>query len=137
MIAKGIRSGICRFLCLACPKWFCVNHKQKEPLAWIPWIDGTSLRKLSNQRKKQSHLSFYRQAKQEIISLPNNTELSKKHCSVFSGILNLDGIYVKIAGYKKSIPFIYGMDFLLHDPIVSLLSQGRRHFCLPHNLHSS
>ena len=101
-----------------------MNHKQKEPLAWIPWIDGTSLRKLSNQRKKQSHLSFYRQAKQEIISLPNNTELSKKHCSVFSGILNLDGIYVKIAGYKKSIPFIYGMDFLLHDPIVSLLAKA-------------
>ena len=54
-------------------------------------------------------------------SLPSNTDLSKTLCdpSKWCGILNLDGKYVKILERKypnkKSIPYLWGTDFLSHD----------------------
>jgi len=39
----------------------------------------------------------------------------KEYCNRWSGILNVDGKYVKIRGQKKKIPFIYSIDFLTHD----------------------
>lgn len=49
--------------------------------------------------------------------MPDNTQLTKDLCdpSRFSGRLVIDGKYVKILGYEKKIPFIYGIDYLTHD----------------------
>jgi len=69
-----------------------------------------------------SHAGVFKRIKQEISSLPKNNDLTKKCCSKYSGILNIDGKYVKVKGYKKKIPFIYGIDFLSHDPIVCQLA---------------
>lgn len=54
--------------------------------------------------------------------LPENTYLSAHYCNRYSGILNLDGKYVKVRGYNKKIPFIYGIDFLTHDLPVGVLA---------------
>jgi transposase-like protein len=54
-------------------------------------------------------------------SLPSNTGISKDICDPlkWSGILNLDGKYLKVLELnslpKKSIPWIFGIDFLTHD----------------------
>lgn len=56
--------------------------------------------------------------------LPDNTWLTAKYCNRFSGILVLDGKYVKVRGYRKKIPFIYGIDYLTHDIPVGILSSG-------------
>lgn len=56
--------------------------------------------------------------------LPDNTWLTAKHCSRYSGILVIDGKFVKVKGYKQKIPFIYGIDYLTHDPLVGLLARG-------------
>ena len=54
--------------------------------------------------------------------LPDNTYLSAGSCNRWSGILNLDGKYVKVKGYDKKIPFIYGIDFPTHDLPVGVLA---------------
>jgi len=53
--------------------------------------------------------------------LPENTYLSAHYCNRWSGILNLDGKHIKIRGYQKKIPFVYGIDFLTHDLPVGVL----------------
>lgn len=76
-----------------------------------------------------SHPQIYERACREMKSLPSNTDISKKSCDPlkWSGILNLDGKYVKIlerkSPNKKSIPFLWGVDFLSHDfPLGMLVS---------------
>ena len=59
--------------------------------------------------------------KQEMNSLPDNTWLTNEYCNRFCGILIVDGKYVKVKGYKKKIPFIYGIDYLTHDIPVGIL----------------
>ena len=54
-------------------------------------------------------------------SLPDNTWLTSQYCNRFSGILVVDGKHVKVKGYKKKIPFIYGIDYLTHDIPVGIL----------------
>ena len=63
----------------------------------------------------------YRQVINEMNSLPENTRLTYDYCNRFSGILCVDGKYVKVKGYKKKIPFIYGIDYLTHDIPVGML----------------
>lgn len=69
-------------------------------------------------------------------NLPNNTWLTVKYCNRFSGILVIDGKYIKVKGYNKKIPFIYGIDYLKHDFPVDILSPSeseeafRRYFRL-------
>jgi transposase-like protein len=57
----------------------------------------------------------------ELDQLPDNTQLTIDYCDRFSGILIVDGKYVKARGYLKKIPWIYGMDYLTHDIVVSML----------------
>lgn len=53
--------------------------------------------------------------------LPENTELTRQYCEYSSGILIIDGKYVKVRGYKQKIPFIYGIDYETHDILFGLL----------------
>ena len=55
-------------------------------------------------------------------NLPDNTWLTKEFCNRFSGILILDGKYVKVRGFKQKIPFLFGIDYWPHDPLVGLLA---------------
>ena len=84
-------------------------------------IDGVPYRKLANLYGI-SQAKAYRQVKAEMNRLPENTYLSAKYCSRWSGILNLDGKYVKVKDYDKKIPFIYGIDFPTHDLPVGVLA---------------
>ena len=54
--------------------------------------------------------------------LPENTWLSANYCNRWSGRLVVDGKYVKVKGYDKKIPFIYGIDYLSHDIPVGVLA---------------
>lgn len=84
-------------------------------------VDGTPLRKLADQNKI-SPAKAYRQVELEMNQLPENTYISANFCNRWSGILNLDGKYVKVKGYPKKIPFIYTIDFPTHDIPVGLLA---------------
>ena len=41
--------------------------------------------------------------------------MTRKYCKKFSGILLVDGKYVKVKGYDRKIPVIYGVDYQTHD----------------------
>jgi transposase-like protein len=55
--------------------------------------------------------------------LPWNWQLTKDVCdaSRCSGILIIDGKYVRVQGFEKKIPFVYCIDYLTHDILHSEL----------------
>lgn len=116
---KGSRRGLKRYLCQLCKKSFSVNHKEK-PILWISHMDGMPFRKLADLHGMSQGKAFA-QVEAEIDSLPENSYLSQSCCSRWSGILNVDGKFVKVKGYPKKIPFVYSLDFLTHDLPVGLL----------------
>jgi len=63
----------------------------------------------------------YRIIKEEMNGLPDNTWLTLKYCNRFCGILVIDGKFVKVRGYPKKIPFVYGIDYLTHDIPIGVL----------------
>jgi transposase-like protein len=69
----------------------------------------------------------YEHVRVDLDTLPSNKDISKQFCdpSKWSGILNLDGKYIKILEIKhpnkKSIPLLYGIDFLTHDIPLGIL----------------
>lgn len=53
----------------------------------------------------------------ELKGLPTCLEVTNKYCEMykFPGKLVFDGTYVKVKGYKKQIPLIWGVDYDTHD----------------------
>lgn len=73
--------------------------------------------------RKLSIAQTYEKIITELNCLPNNTDVTKKYCDSekFSGILIVDGKFIKVKGYKQKIPFIYGIDYLTHDIPVGMV----------------
>ncbi len=66
-------------------------------------------------------MQAYRRVLNELTRLPDNTDLTRQYCAYSSGILIIDGKYIKVRGYKQKIPFIYGIDYETHDILFGLL----------------
>lgn len=83
------------------------------------------LRKLGDEHKL-SGAQAYARVVAELNTLPDNTKLTKLVCDhqKFSHILVLDGKYLKVRGFKKGAPFIYGIDYLTHDIPVGMLARA-------------
>jgi transposase-like protein len=91
---------------------------------WIPHIDGIPTRKLANEYN-WSPAQIYARLSDELNLLPDNNTVTEYYCdpNKYSGILIVDGKFIKIRGYKHKIPFIYTLDYLTHDiPIIQLSS---------------
>lgn len=88
---------------------------------WIPHIDGIPFRKLGNEYDLSGKQAYHR-VMAELKQLPDNTELTRTLCEYKSGILIIDGKYVKVRGYKEKIPFIYGIDYETHDILFGILT---------------
>ena len=86
-------------------------------------MDGDPFRALGNAQGL-SGVQVYRRVVQECTTLPNNTELSQHYSTRWSGMLNVDGKYIAIKGFKKKLPFIWCVDFLQHDFPVGLLAHS-------------
>jgi transposase-like protein len=110
-----------RYFCKSCHTYFSIDYRQKEEPFWIQHIDGVPLRKLGDERGLSPTRTYARVIK-EFDALPNNTEITKQFCAYSSGILIVDGKFVKVRGYDQKIPFIYGMDYTSHDIPVAQLS---------------
>lgn len=86
----------------------------------MPHIDGIPERKLANEYDL-SEGAVHKIIVSELSALPENSWLTKEHAGIYSGILVLDGKYVKVRGYEKKIPLLWGIDYLTHDIPVMLL----------------
>lgn len=120
---RGSRRGQKRYFCNLCRRSFSIDHREKEDLFWIHHIDGTSLRKLADQRGL-SIAQTYAHVVAEMESLPNNAFVTKEYCTGYSGILIVDGKFIKVRGHAQKIPFIYGIDYLTHDIVIAQLSKS-------------
>jgi len=49
------------------------------------------------------------------VRLPHCADITRQYCSRFCGILLVDGKYVRVKGYDRKIPVLYGIDYLTHD----------------------
>lgn len=56
-------------------------------------------------------------------SLPHCADITRKYCSKYCGILEVDGKYVKVKGFERKIPAIYGVDYQTHDIPTYILSE--------------
>lgn len=90
---------------------------------WIPHIDGVPFRKLGNEHELSGKQAYTRVIA-EFQKLPHNLHITKTLCHYQSGILVIDGKYIKVRGYTKKIPFIYLIDYVTHDILFSVLSHA-------------
>lgn len=56
--------------------------------------------------------------------MPDCFELTREYCEYSSGILIIDGKYVKVRGYKERMPFIYAIDYETHDILFGCLARS-------------
>jgi transposase-like protein len=47
--------------------------------------------------------------------LPHCADITRYYCTRFCGILLVDGKYIRVKGYERKIPVLYGIDYLTHD----------------------
>lgn len=102
-------------------RWFKVDYRRTQEPLWIPHIDGIPFRKLGDEYGLSGKQSYHR-VFQELKLLPDCAQLTKQYCAYRSGILIIDGKYVKVRGYKEKIPFIYGIDYETHDILFGILT---------------
>lgn len=81
--------------------FFSIDHRQKQKPLWVAHIDGVPLRKLADENSL-STAQTYARIVAETNSLPDNTWLTAKYCNRFSGILIVDGKYVKVKDTLKN-----------------------------------
>lgn len=89
-------------------------------------LDGTPYRKLADQ-ENISHMSVYRRCVKALNQIPHCADLTRMYCNRFSGYLLVDGKYIKVKGYQKKIPVIYGIDYLTHDIPTYLFTIGENY----------
>lgn len=92
-------------------------------------IQGKSFRSIAESHDVTAPTAFraYMKASK---SIPLCVDVTRNYCSRFCGILLVDGKYLKIKGYKKKIPVIYGVDYLTHDIIHFVLGPSENYSLL-------
>ena len=86
-----------------------------------------------------SGVQMYNKVIPQLETLPDNLEVTKEYCDMekMSGILIVDGKFVKVRGHSKNIPFIFGIDYASHVPtVIRPLSLPNRTSITNHSLDS-
>jgi len=110
--------------------WFSIDHRKKNNSVIEDHLDGKPIRKIADKEKK-SKSAVKRALDKQIKNLPHNNSITKKYCNKFCGIMAVDGKYIKVRGYKKSIPLLWGIDYLTHDiPVYDLAPSENYESCL-------
>lgn len=111
-IKWGSRNGRKRYRCPAQHN-FSINRR-RNPKILSSYLVGPSVRNIAAESGlKKSAVAEH--LKRELKALPKNEGITKAYCTRFGGVLNLDGVYVRIRGVLKKLPFIFGIDFITHD----------------------
>lgn len=86
-------------------------------------LRGESFRSLALEHDISAPTA-YRRCVQALEELPHCADITRRYCTRFCGILLVDGKYIRVKGYARKIPVIYGIDYLTHDIPTYILSQG-------------
>ena len=111
-----MRRGRIKYLCKDCNKWFQINRGKRKPeeSLLIAHLSGISFRSLG-AIYNIAPSTAYRRSVSALKQLPHCADITRKYCSKFCGILLVDGKFLKVKGYDRKIPVIYGIDYLSHD----------------------
>lgn len=80
----------------------------------LDYIDGKPLRKIADKANVNAS-TVLRKCNVALKKLPHNNEITKKYCDRFCGIMVVDGKFIKVKGYERKIPLLWGLDYLSHD----------------------
>ncbi len=69
----------------------------------------------------------YRRYQSQIENKLQCIDITRLYCSKFCGILLVDGKYIKVKGYERKIPVIYGIDYLTHDIVHFVLGPSENY----------
>lgn len=69
----------------------------------------------------------YNKVSSYLKSLPHIADITRKYCSKYCGILEVDGKYIKVKGFERKIPAIYGVDYQTHDIPTYILSEAENY----------
>lgn len=72
----------------------------------------------------------YRKYSSEVEKNIECIDITRNYCSKFCGILLVDGKYLKVKGYDRKIPVIYGVDYLTHDIVHFVLGTSENYHIL-------
>jgi transposase-like protein len=109
-------------------KWFQINRKKrikKQELLKLH-VDGLPFRALA-MHYDISVGSAYNYCVEALERLPQCADVTREYCQKFSNILLVDGKYVKVKGYDRKIPVVYGIDYTTHDIPHYILSQAENY----------
>lgn len=89
-------------------------------------LRGVSFRSLAEEYQI-SPATAYRRCLAALQALPHCADITRKYCAKFCGILLVDGKYIKVKGYERKIPVLYGIDYLTHDIPTYIFSQAENY----------
>lgn len=111
-----------------------IDHRKKPDALWILHIDGIPFRKLGDIYGL-SGVQAYNRVFHELSLLPYNLDITRELCIYTSGILIIDGKYIKVGRCKKKVPFIYCIDYDTHDILFGVLSSAEDEQTFLHIFH--
>ncbi|KKT55538.1 MAG: hypothetical protein UX08_C0002G0050 [Candidatus Collierbacteria bacterium GW2011_GWB1_45_35] len=59
--------------------------------------------------------TVFRRVNEVLSKLPHCADITRNFASKYTGILLVDGKYVKVKGYDRKLPVVYGVDYQSHD----------------------
>ncbi len=124
-----MRRGALRYHCQTCRKWFHLSRRaSKTPTATLTFLhlSGVPFRTLGEMYDINA-ATAYRHVEKYLGGLPHCADLTRKYCSKFCGILLVDGKYLKVKGYDRKIPVVYGVDYTTHDIPHYILSKAENY----------
>ncbi len=86
-------------------------------------LRGISFRSLA-QEYSIGTSTAYRRYITALERFPHIADLTRRYSTKFCGILLVDGKYIRVKGYERKIPVIYGIDYLTHDIPTYILSDS-------------
>lgn len=89
-------------------------------------LRGVSFRSLAEEYNI-SPATAYRRCLEALEKLPHCADVTRKYCAKFCGILVVDGKYIRVKGYERKIPVLYGIDYLTHDIPTYIFSQAENY----------
>lgn len=117
------------YLCKNCGKYTTINYQDKgitDNEILVRYLEGTPTRKIATQIGK-SQPTIQRIILRALKRVPNSNHITETLCDKFSGILIVDGKYVKIKGYEKKNPLIWCIDYETHDILYHSFVSGENY----------
>lgn len=117
-----------KYQCKSCSKWFqiCRTAQKSSKALLQQHLSGSSFRSLGFQYSTSGSTAYREQVK-KLEGLPHCADISRTYARRYCGILLVDGKYVKVKGYERKIPVLYGLDYTTHDIPTYILSRAENY----------